>query len=158
MRESLKKSLEDSPAKGFERYPAGSIVICNACAMPIFKLEYGIDLGAGSGRSAKAFKPLSLADLDALTVRTVVDAGLRAKIMGMSAEQRTDHIAKLREVRAGDPMLCPCCEMCFVQVLSVTQHEVLDKAYTIEMLTVPPDGKPSPLRGKHLGATKDWVH
>lgn len=160
MRDSLKKSAADSPAKGFERYPKGSIVICNNCAKPIFKLDVGISLGEGSGRLARAFKPLSVADLAALAMREDIDAGVGASLRTMTTEQLKAHADLLHEVKPGDPMLCPACHACFVQVLSVERHEVLDKAYTIELLTVPPEGagKAAPMRGKNLGYGKDWVH
>lgn len=162
MRNSLKKSAADTPATGFDRYPKGSIVICNNCAKPIFKLDVGISLGEGSGKMARAFKPLSLVDLVALAGRQDLDPGVSASLRTMTTEQLKAHADKLHEVRPGDPMLCPACEACFVQVLSVERHEVLDKAYTIELLTVPPEGagKPSPASGLKLGygKGKDWVH
>lgn len=158
MRESLKRSLADTPAQGFERYPKGSVVICNACSLPIFRLDIAVDLGAKAGQAAKAFKPLTMADLDILANRDDIDAGLQAMVTSMSHEQRARHVAKLREMHAGDPMLCPACNDCFVQVVAVTKHEVLDKAYTIELLTVPPNGAGSPIRGRRIGYGKDWVH
>jgi hypothetical protein len=160
MRESLKKSIEDSPVKNFERYPKGSIVLCNACGLPIYKLDVSISLGDKAGRAAAAFKPLSMTDLDALIDREDVDAGVRAAITAMSHELRVKHIHKLREFRAGDPMLCPACDACFVQVLEVSKNAVLDKSYTIEMLTINPAGagKNAPVRGKRIGTGKDWVH
>lgn len=160
MRDSLRKSLADSPAQGFEWYPKGSIVICNACAKPVFKLDVAISLGDKAGQMAKAFKPLSVKDLSDLAAREDIDAGLKASLMAMTTEQLKAHADKLRELRAGDPMLCPACDACFVQVLSVEKHEVMDKAYTIELLTVAPEGngKSSPIRGKDIGYHKDWVH
>ena len=161
MRESLKQSVADSPAENFERYPKGSIVLCNACALPIFKLDFGIALGDKGGRSVRAFKPLVMADLDALIDRDDADAGVRATVSAMTHEQRVAHIHKLREFKTGDPMACPACHACFVQVLAVTRHEVMDKAYTMELLVVKPKGgKNAPVRGKRLGygAGKDWVH
>jgi hypothetical protein len=161
-RESLKKSIADSPARNFERYPAGSIVLCNACALPVFKLDAAIALGDGGGRAAKAFKPVSMADLDGLIDRDDVDAGVRASITAMSHEQRVQHLQKLHEFKSGDPMLCPACGDCFVQVLAVTKHEVLDRAYTMEMLVIKPSGsgKDAPVRGRYIGygPGKDWVH
>lgn len=158
MRDSLKKSAADSPARGFEKYPRGSVVLCNACAGPIFKLEIGIALGDGCGRMAKAFKPLTLADLDALAARTNIDAGVRARLTAMTLQDRLAYVEKLHEVHAGDPMICPHCGNGFAQVISVEHHEVLDRSYTVELLTIPPEGTPPPIRGKQIGATKEWVH
>jgi hypothetical protein len=160
MRESVKKSVDDSLVKGFEKYPAGSIVLCNACSKPIFKLDRAVCLGDKAGGAAKNFVPLSVADLDTLAARDDIDAGVRAAVLVLTHDERKAHIAQLHEMRSGDPMLCPCCDDCFVQVLAVTKHEVLDKAYTIELLTIPPQGvgKPAPVRGRQIGAYKGWVH
>lgn len=158
MRASLKKSLTDSPVQGFDRYPKGSVVLCNTCALPIFKLNHGIALGDKSGSTAKAFKPLSVADLDALGQRPDIDAGVRAMVATWTPADRAAHVLKLREVRSGDPMVCPCCGNTFVQVLSVEKDETLDRAYVIELLTIPPDAKAAPVRGKSISHTKDWVH
>lgn len=153
MRESLKKSIDDRA--GFERYPKGSIVLCQSCARPIFKLDFGLTLGDKGGQAAKAFKPVSSADLDGLQARQDIDAGVRATINLWTPEQRKAHLDALHEVKTGDPMTCPICHDTFVQVLAVTKHEVLDKAYTIELVTIPPEGvKPWAVRGR----PNLWVH
>lgn len=159
MRDSLRKSAADSPVRNFERYPKGSTVLCNQCALPIFRLDAGIWLGDKAGRMAERFKPLTLPDVVALAARSDIDAGVRARLKAMGLDGQRRHVAALRDVRAGDPMQCPACGDCFVQVLSVDQSETLDKAYTIELLTIPPSGeKPAPVRGKRLGANGDWIH
>lgn len=160
MRESLKQSLADSPVENFEKYPKGSIVVCNACAKPIFILDRAICLGDKVGQSASAYKPLSLVDLGELGAREDVDAGIRAMVRAMTMDDRRAHVALLTEVRTGEPMLCPCCKDCFVQVLELDSHAVLDKSYVIELLTIPPfgAGKPAPLRGRRIGASRAWLH
>ncbi len=158
MRESLKRSLQHTPADEFERYPKGSIVLCNACALPIFKLDAGISLGDKTGKVVSAFKPLSLTDLQELGQREDIDAGVRALVRGMSSVQRLDHISKLREMKTGDPMMCPACSTCFAQVVAIDKHEVLDKSYTVELLTIPPQGmKSTRVRGRSVGG-KHWIH
>lgn len=159
MRDSLKKSLADSPVKGFERFPKGSIVVCTSCAAPIFKLDHGISLGDKAGKMASAFKPITLADLETLAGREDIDAGIRATLRSWTPDQCKAHIASLREVKTGDPMLCPICDKVFVQVLAEEKNEALDRSYTLELLTIPPVGvAPVALKGKHLGYGKDWVH
>lgn len=157
MRDSLKKSLADSPVKQWERYPKGSVVLCNACAAPIAKLDYGIALGDKAGRMAAAFKPITKADLDTLKGRQDIDAGIRAAVPSWAPDQQAAFLAKLHEFRSGDPMICPICQSCFVQVLSTEKNETLDKSYTIELLTIPPYGAP-PVRGKRIAYGGDWVH
>lgn len=161
MRESLQRSIADSPATGFERYPKGSVVLCNACAAPIYKLDFAIELGMKGGRTAKAFKPLTLGDLDELARRPDIDAGIRAKVSAMTPEHKRAHLASLDEKKAGDPMLCPCCHGCFVQILSSEASETNDRGYVLELLTIPPfgRGRPAPVRGLQFdGNVGDWIH
>lgn len=161
MRDSLRKSIADSPVKGFERYPKGSIVLCNACAAPIYKLDAGIELGAKGGRGAQAFKPLALADLEELATRRDVDAGIRGTVAAWTLDKRRAHVAALNEPKAGDPMVCPICAGCFVQILTVEKSETNDRGYVIELLTIPPFGAgvPSAVRGRQFqGDRGDWVH
>lgn len=162
MRESLKQSIADSPVRNFERYPKGSIVLCNACAAPIFKLDYSIDLGDKAGKSAQAFKPIALADLMELEGRADIDAGVRARIKAWTPEEKRAHLACLFEPRAGEPMVCPSCHGCYVQVLTVEKSETHDRAYVIELVTIPPYGSatPAPVRGKRVGSDGrgGWLH
>jgi hypothetical protein len=159
MRDSLKQSAADSPIRGFEKYRAGSIVLCNNCSKPIFKLDRAVCLGDKAGKMASAFKPLSAADIRALADRDDIDAGISGMLRHWTPEDIQAHLDKLHEMRSGDPMLCPACDDCFVQVLSVDRHEVLDKAYTIEMLVIAPAGiESAPVRGRQIGTDKSWVH
>lgn len=161
MRDSLKQSLADSAAGDQVdfRYPKGSVILCNACARPMAILEHGIALGARCGRMVSAIAPLTVAQLVELGEREDIDAGVRAFVKGLSPEQLKEHCEKSPRYRTGDPMICPFCHQCFVQVLSVDKHETLDKAYVIELVTLPPQGhKVLPVRGLELGADKGWLH
>lgn len=160
MRDSLKRSAEHTPASGFERYKKGSVVLCNACSKPIFKLDITISFGDKCGAMARAFKPLSVADMTALGEREDIDAGVRAFIRGLSSDAMKEHVSKLREVRTGEPMLCPACDDCFVQITSIEKNEALDRSYTVELVTIPPDGAIVPVRGKQVGygPGKEWIH
>lgn len=161
VRPSLQKSIADSPVKNFDRYPKGSIVLCNECAAPIFKLDAGLSLGRKAGSAAALFKPLSLADLNDLEMRPDIDAGIRATLLSWTPEQKRLHLSLLTEPKAGDPMICPVCQGCYVQVLSVEKTETIDKGYILELLTIPPYGtaQPAPVRGKRFaGDAGDWIH
>lgn len=160
MRKSLVHSLADSPAQDSAfRYPKGSVVICNACGAPVAVLDQGIGVGDKGGRMASAFKPLRASDLDTLERRHDIDAGVRAWVKGLDPQSRQTYLHGLREFRTGDPMACPSCGGCFVQVLAVEQHEVLDKAYVIELVTIPPEGqRGTAIRGRPIGATSGWLH
>lgn len=149
MRASLQKSIADSPALRQDHYPAGSIVLCNSCAKPLYKLDRPIGIGQKAGRGASAFKPIAMADLVELSERPDVDAGVRATIRSWSFDQRKAHIARLNEPRSGDLMLCPCCTQGFTQVLSTEATETNDKGYVIELVTLPPRGyRGTALRGR----------
>lgn len=161
MRASLKQSLKDTIAGDQQdfRYPKGSIVLCTACAKPIAILEQGIALGDKAGRMASAFAPLRLVDLQILGGREDVDAGVRAWIRSQTVIQQKAHVDKLRRFKAGDPALCPICGHGFMQVLSVEKTETLDRAYVLELVTIPPQGqKVVAVRGRQIGADKGWLH
>jgi hypothetical protein len=157
VRKSLLKSVAESPVKGFERYAKHSIVLCNSCASPLFLLETGISLGDKCGQMADRFKPITIADLNVLAGRDDIDAGVKAMLAGWDQDQRKAHCDKLHEVHTGDPMVCPICTHVFVQVLAVERDEVVDRAYTVELVTIPPFGQQQyPLRGKD--PTRDRIH
>lgn len=160
MRASLKQSIKDALAgEDAFRYPKGSIVLCNACAVPVAKLDHGIGLSDKAGRMVNAFKPLTSADVDVLASREDIDAGVRVWATSLTPEGRQAYLAKLHEFKTGDPMTCPTCGGCFVQVLSVERHEVLDRAYVIELVTLPPQGqRVVPVRGRKISPTGDWLH
>lgn len=164
MRESLKKSIGHSPAKGFEKYPKGSLVLCNGCTLPIYKLDRSISLGDKMGGMASAFKPVTLTDLTDLLGRQDIDAGVRASVQAMGAEGRLAHVRKMREVRAGDACICPSCGQCFVQVVAVEAHEVMDKSYTVELVVLTPPGfaqQQAPVRSQQAigaGPGKRWIN
>lgn len=159
MRKSLIKSVEDSPVKGFERYSKGSIVMCNSCAAPLYKLDGPIALGDKCGRMVDRFKPVTVNDLNDLADREDIDAGVRATLSGWDQAKRAAHVAKIYEPRTGEPMACPICLSAWPQMLSVEKNETYDRAYTVELVTIPPKGQtPIPLRGKQIGTHKGWVH
>lgn len=161
MRASLKQSLADTIAGDQVdfRYPKGSVVLCTACAAPIAILEQGIALGDKAGRMAQAFAPLRAQDLETLGAREDIDAGVRAWVRSLTAEQKKAHLEKLHRFKTGDPAICPACHQGFLQVLSVEKSETLDKAYVLELVTIPPQGhKVVAIRGRQIGADKGWLH
>lgn len=154
MRQSLRKSLADAPGN-FEGYAAGSIVICNGCSLPLYKLDRSIGIGQKAGRGASAFKPVSLQDLADLAERRDIEAGFLAKLHEWPLEQRHAHIRLLTEPKSGDPMMCPACGGAWPQVLSTERQDTADRAYVLELVTIPPKGhRVAPLTGrKNL-----WLH
>lgn len=158
MRESLRKSAADTP-HGRTRHDAGSLVLCNGCASPLFILERSIDLGDKAGRSADAFAPLRPGDIALISAAQHLDAGLRATARALAESGRAvEYCDRIERPKAGSLMQCPFCQGAWPQVLTVEKTETLDRAYVLELVTVPLAGKAAPVRGKQIGARKGWVH
>lgn len=139
----MRQALQDSLAGALREtvtYPKGSIVVCTSCAKPIFKLDRGLTAGEHAGRAASVFKPVSVWDLMDLQWRAhgLADAGLTATLRGWTADEMKAHVQRLTEPRAGDPMACPACGDVFVQARSAELADTQDRAYVVELLTVPP--------------------
>lgn len=161
MRASLRESVRAAAIGHGEdfRYPQGSIVLCTSCAKPIAILERGISFGDKAGQMASAFAPLRVQDLELLKERRDIDAGVIAWVNALTPETRKTHLDKLHRFKTGDPAMCPCCQHVFVQVVSVERREALDRAYVIELVTIPPQGqKVLPVRGRQIGVGKGWLH
>lgn len=141
-RASVRASIAASPAGNHERYPAGSIVVCVSCAAPIYRLERGIGIGERAGRSADAYKPVRLIDLQQLLAREDVEPGIRAVLAGKTALELKAHCERIPDLRAGDPLACPACGRAFVAARSTEASETRDRGYVIELLTIPPLGQP----------------
>lgn len=139
MRHALKESI-GSVLLETVRYPKGSIIVCTSCAKPIYKLERGIAAGEKAGRAASAFKPVSVYDLMDLQWRSQggTEPGLVAAMREWTGEQMKAHADRLTAPKAGDPMLCPACGEVFVQSRSSESSDTKDRAYVLELLTVPP--------------------
>lgn len=124
MRPSL--AVTETPS-AIAYYPKGSIVLCQQCLKPLFVLERGIGMGERAGRAADAFRPIRPQELE-----TVADGSQ------WSADQRRQHCEAIPAPRAGTEMFCPCCQHTYVRIVAVTGAEVIDRAYTLELITIPP--------------------
>ena len=149
MRRSLIDAARVSPDPNQREYARGSIILCNHCALPIYRLERGIGIGEKAGRAVSAFKPVRLRDVLWLVGRVDVDPGLRATLGMMTIAEHRALIDHIGEPRTGDPALCPHCGHGFVQARTVERAETIDRAYVWELLTVPPAGIAPPIRGKN---------
>jgi hypothetical protein len=128
---------ESTPRAGTaEGYPAGSIVICQGCLKPLYVLLRGIGPGERAGRSASAFRPFQMKDFARLNDSQ--DAGVAGAMAAWSDEDRKTHVDSIPEVKSGSPMLCPCCGASYVRVRAAEAGEVIDRAYVVELVTIPP--------------------
>lgn len=132
---------------GVESYPAGSVVLCQGCLKPLYRLERGIGVNETAGRSVDAYRPIQPRDIHALMES--LDPGVAASLRGWSPESAKAHCDAIPELRAGAPALCPCCGQSFVRVRAVEAGEVLDRAYVMELVTIPPGRQ---IRGREARA------
>ena len=145
----MRASLKESIAQGEESYPAGSIVLCQSCLKPLYRLERGIGTGESAGRSVDAYRPVRPSDVYRLMES--IDPGVAAVARGWTVDALANHCHGIPELRSGSPALCPCCGNSFVRVRALEAAEVIDRAYVLELVTIPP-GKQ--LQGREARA---WV-
>lgn len=119
-----------------EGYPKGSIVLCQSCLKPLYVLERGIGPGSKAGRSVDAFRPFEMLDFSVLAHS--MDAGVSAQARAWTTSERAEHCRKITRPKAGDPMLCPACGHSYTRVVADEAAEVIDRAYVVELVTIPP--------------------
>lgn len=156
MRDALTRSQADDRTQT-TRHAPGDVVICVSCARPLFILERAINLGDKAGRAAEAFAPVTPAVIHAIAEAAHVDAGLRAWARRIKPTVAA-YCDQIPRPKAGDLMICPHCSKAWIQVLTVERGDTLDLAYTLELVTVSLTGPTAPIRGRRLGAGKDWLH
>lgn len=139
-RQTVQASIAASPGGNHELYPKGSIVICVSCARPVYRLERAIFIGERAGRSADAYRPVRVADLVELRARADVDAGLRTSLNELTTQQLQRLCDTVTPLRAGAPLACPLCGKALVFARSTEAGETNDRAYVLELVTVPPAG------------------
>jgi hypothetical protein len=137
----MRAALQESIARaGGDRWAAGSIVVCTSCGRPIYRLTRGIGAGEKVGRSVEAFAPVEWRDIEALIQRQDLEPGLRARWRSETREQWRERLAAIPPPRSGDPCKCPLCTNVFVQARAGEPTEFLDRAYVVELVTIPPEG------------------
>ncbi len=146
MRQALEDALRLSPVPSVDvAYPAGSIVVCYACGKPLYVLEGNIYAGEKPSRSAWKYAPIKMEHLQHLMQRTDLDAGLRAAIKFLSVEDQRTHCESIPSLKAGDTLDCASCKQPFVFARTSQNSdgpaEFTDRAYVIQLATIPPVGK-----------------
>lgn len=150
MRQGLTEALQTSPVQSTDvAYPAGSIVVCYACGKPLYRLQGNIYVGEKPSRSAWKYAPVRVEDLQALIARTDLDPGIRASIKFLSVDEQKTHCDKVQSLKPGDMLDCPSCTKSFVFARTSSNadgaSEFTDRAYVIQLATIPPVGKARPL-------------
>lgn len=136
MRLGIAETTPRAAAQGTEGYPAGSIVLCQNCLKPLYILERSIGVGERGGRGADALRPFQVRDFDRLG--QAIDAGVAAAMLNWTPQARAEHCRRIPVPKTGEPMLCPCCGHSYPRVRAAEAAEVTDRAYVIELVTIPP--------------------
>lgn len=138
----MRAGVAESIARaGGDRWAAGSIVLCTSCGRPLYRLTRGIGAGEKVGRSVSAFAPLEWRDVEALWQRPDIEAGMRARWRSEPPEVWRDALQRITPPRTGDLCKCPLCGEVFVQARVVEAEAVLDRAFVVELVTIPPEGQ-----------------
>lgn len=135
MREALRESL----ATGRPTYiPRGSIVICNVCGKPIYRVEVGIDAGERAGRAIRKFVPVTARDLATLIERPDVHAGTRAWLKAQSWAALMHYAEQIPRPLAGEVPICPKCGHCWCEYRTAEIGDTNDRAVVFEPHIIPP--------------------
>ena len=128
-----------------EGYAKGSIVLCQHCLKPLYRLSRGISVGEKANRTVDAYQPVEESDIEQLTRSTGRAAGVAAVLQAWTPDQRRAHCQAIPTLRTGSPALCPFCAHSYVRVRAPEREEFIDRAYTWELFTLPPDAIAPPL-------------
>jgi hypothetical protein len=146
MRAGLVAAIAASRAEN-EGYPKGSTVICAHCFVPLYILTRSIGSGDKSNRTVDAYRPVTVQDIRRLR-RDV--PSVTAALKPWTAAEEIAHVASIPELRTGSAALCPACSKSFVQVFAPEASEVIDRAYTWRLVTIPPMSGPLPVRSSKV--------
>jgi hypothetical protein len=146
MRQGLTDALKTSPNPTVDvAYPAGSVVVCYTCGKPLYTLQGNIYVGEKPSRSAWKYAPIRMEQLQVLAERGDLDAGIRAAIKAMSLDDQRTHCESVLSLKAGDMLDCASCKKPFVFARTSSnadgKAEFTDRAYVIQLATIPPIGK-----------------
>lgn len=130
-------------------YPKGSIVVCHACGLPLYRLQASVYFGEPMARSAWKYAPVSVEDVRAIGDRLDLDPGVRASVRVLTSEQVAAHCARIQSLKPGDYADCPACGKSFVYAESRGNGDgpssFADRGYVIQLATIPPQGQARPV-------------
>jgi hypothetical protein len=146
MRPGLQAAIAAAHAEN-DGYPKGSTVICAHCFVPLYVLSRTISPGDTASRSIDAYQPITAVQLSALR-RDVPSVRAALKLWSMGDVMA--HVQKIQPPRTGSAAQCPSCLHCFLQVFAPSEAEVIDQAYTLRLVTIPPMSGPYPVRSSDV--------
>ena len=146
MRAGLEASIQAAHTDN-DGYPKGSTVICANCFVPLFTLTRSICVGDKANRTVDAYRPITVQELR--TLRRNVPS-LQAALKTWTMDQEIAHAARIQAPKTGDEAKCPACDNSFVQVFAPEAAEVIDRAFTWRLVTIPPLSGPYPVRSSQV--------
>lgn len=127
-------------------YAKDSIVVCQACGVPLYRLTGSIYAGDKVGDSLAKYAPVTVADLQALTQRFDLEPGQRAAVKAMSLDAQRQHCQRIA-VPEKDTIgaNCPACQKPFAYeyIADDTGGASMfgDRAGHICLAVIPPFGR-----------------
>lgn len=131
-------------------YPRGSIVVCQACGLPIYKLQANIYIHEPLDKTAWKYAPVSVNDLMALITRTDLEPGVRAAVKALGLPEMVAHCEKIPTIKTGSFADCPACkqQFCYAEIPAGADGFAMfgDKAFRhVQLATIPPQGQARPI-------------
>lgn len=145
MRAGLVAAAAD--AVDLDGYAKGATVICAHCFVPLYRLERGIAPGEKASRTVDAYRPVTASDI--ATLRREVPS-VAAALKTWTPDTVKAHVDTIGRPKTGDPAVCPSCSKSFVQVFAPEAGEVIDRAYTWRLVTIPPLSDAYPVRSSRV--------
>ena len=126
-------------------YPAGSVVVCQACGVPLYRLTANIWEGEKTANTGDRYAPASLADVERLRQQRDLDPGVRAAMTVLKADPaKLAYLERIPELRNGPIPDCPACGKVWVRVVTSTgeagRAEVHDRAHVWTLSVIYPEG------------------
>lgn len=125
-------------------YEAGSIVVCYACGVPLFRLQKSLYAGEPAAKSSWKYAPVEVADIQALLFRSDLDAGQIAAIRAKTLVEWQAHCDRIERPRPGLMADCPACNNSYVyaQTRNAADGEAsfADRGYLWKLAVIPPEG------------------
>jgi hypothetical protein len=150
--QALKDADRVSPDKSRAdvAYDKGSIVVCYACGVPLYRLQRRIYYGQPAGSPSDLYAPVSEADVRALMQRHDLDPGIRAAMTVLMVDGGLSYLERIAwPLLNGHLTTCPKCDGSWAFYRTSADQDgakqFADRVAVIQLATIPPFGKARPL-------------
>jgi hypothetical protein len=126
-------------------YPAGGIVVCHACGVPLYRLQRNIWEGEKTSGTADRYAPAEARDVRRLMAQRDLDPGVRAAMRELVEQpDKLAYLERIPDLRNGELPDCPSCGKVWVHVQTSLgpdgKAEFIDRAYTWTLSVIYPEG------------------